>query len=593
MPRLQLFACALVLGFGNWMAPPAAAEVSVLTNRTRQEIVVHIATAGQPERTLTIPSGACRTVYFDRVASVRFGHYLSPQVFGLDSGSAYLFATEPDGQTLRMEKIGLGPSDSEPRDPSPWAPVPTKRQMPYTLPVKIAVADSEPTHRTIWEPRFRERIEAASAILERNCGVKLAVVAVETWEADESIRDFARSMREFERKVPSEPGQLVIGFSSQYDFTVGRIHLGASRGPLHPYIMLKERAPNVREPEKLELLVHEICHYLGASHSPEPASVMRPVLTISQLRQNGHQIYIDPVNTLLMALLVDELAGGQVKTFGDVSFPTKRRMMEIYQVLQQALPGDLAAGQFQSLASTSRTSPQLTMEVREIVSQLTRMAKLEKARAQKQGVELAGDDLTAKYVREAAAIAIDMHSPDSAKALLLALGIFMDDSTTLRSFPATSTLVEQCENDQRRLERIAMMGKPTIYNRADLVKHFFVSAHLAVTMGGPAARSAGLAKEVLDANGGTGFSMADMTANRAGIVFAEKLLAGEISLEQIANSFVGHKYMPEIEGATEGLQAGQLASSFSSGNAGVMNELRGMEERIRALPIYQSAASKQ
>jgi hypothetical protein len=232
------------------------------------------------------------------------------------------------------------------------------------------------------------------------------------------------------------------------------------------------------------------------------------------------------------------------------------------------------------------------MEVREIVNGLTQLAKLEAARASKTGAKHAGDNLTATYVREAAAIAIDLHSPDSVKAFLLALGIFMDDSTTLRSFPVTSTLVTQVENDSQRLNRISVIGQPSIRGRADFAKHFFVSAHLAAVMGGPAARSAGLAKEVLDANGGSGFSYADMMANRAGIVFAEKLLADDITLEEIADSYTGDKFMPSIDGLTEGLQAGQLASHLSNPANGLATELQRGEERILALPVYKANVRK-
>lgn len=587
--RLGLF----LLLFSIWgeVSGPAVAAVAVLSNRTGQSITVQIAATGEAERALIIPSWSTRPVFFSEQASVQFGHQFAPKKFSLDPGSAYLFASEPDGQNLRMEKIGLGPSDSQPEGPQ--RSFDTRKGIgTYTVPVKIAVDEDEPTHRTIWEPQLRRRVEDASQVLKEHCGVKLEVVGVVTWNSDDTVQDFSRSMREFEREVPAAPGQLVIGFSSQYEFSAGRIHLGGSRGPLYPYIMLKERTPNVREPEKLELLVHELCHFLGASHSPEPMSVMRPILTESRLRKIGQRVYLDPVNTLLMSLLSDELQGGRVRTFADVSFPTKQRMMEIYQVLQQALPGDPAAGQYQALVGVSN-SPQVTMEVREIVNGLTQLAKLETARALKSGTKPDGDNLTTIYVREAAAIAADLHSPDAAKAMLLALGIFFDDSTTLRNFPATSATVTQVECDQQRSQRIGVIGQPSLRGRSDFAKHFFVSAHLTAVMGGTSARSAGLAKEVLDANGGSGFSFADMLANRAGIIFAEKLLDSEITLEDVADSFTGDKYMPEVEELTEGLQTAELASRLgNSGMGGFAAELQQSEERILALPAYQSGRRK-
>ena len=52
---------------------------------------------------------------------------------------------------------------------------------------------------------------------------------------------------------------------------------GCSLGPLHTHILIREWKPRT-EPERLEVLVHELGHFLGACHSPENDSVMRPLL---------------------------------------------------------------------------------------------------------------------------------------------------------------------------------------------------------------------------------------------------------------------------------------------------------------------------
>lgn len=459
-----------------------------------------------------------------------------------------------------------------------------------TISIKIAVDDDEPTHRTIWEPRLRQRIAQASAILEQHCGVKLAVTSVELWDSDNKIRDFARSMREFEREVKPGTAQLVIGFSSQYDFATGQIHLGGGRGPLYPYIMLKERAPEVREPEKLELLVHEVAHFLGASHSPEPQSVMRPVLNISRLRATGERIYIDPVNTLLMSLMSDEMQRSEIRNFGNVSWAAKARMLEIYKTLQQALPGDPAAVIYQSLIGAPSSSP-VNVEVREILTQLTRFAGLVHSRAEQAkqaGQSISGDELTARYVREAAAIAADFRTEDSPKSFLLALGIFIDDSETLRTFPATSELVNQMEPQVQRDNRLSVLGSPTIRERRDWAKHFFVSAYLAATIGPDAAKSAGLMKETLDSQRDSGFSYTDMAANRAGIIFATKVLERQFTLEQLARSFTVDKFMPAINDLDEGLSTEEMKTRLMGANAAnLRTELDQIEQRILSMPVYQ------
>jgi hypothetical protein len=572
-------------------APTARSEVSVLSNRTRQEMVVHVSSAGEATRVVNIPSGDSRPVFFHQRASVRFGHALAPTFYDLSHGAAYMFLTEPDGQSVRMERIGLGPSDTEqpmPTEPQNAVGKPERKEV--TISIKIVVDDDEPTHRTVWEPRLRQRIAEASAILEQHCGVKLAVTSVELWDSDDKTREFVRSMREFEREVKPGAAQLVIGFSSQYDFGTGQIHLGGGRGPLYPYILLKERAPEVREPEKLELLVHEVAHFLGASHSPEPQSVMRPVLTISRLRATGERIYIDPVNTLLMSLMSNEMQRGDIRNFGNVSWATKARMLEIYKTLQQALPGDPAAVIYQSLIGAPSSSP-MNVEVREILTQLTRFAELEQSRAtqaKQAGQSISGDELTARYVREAAAIAADFRTEDSPKSFLLALGIFIDDSETLRSFPATSELANQAESQAQRDKRLTVLGAPTVRERRDWAKHFFVSAYLAATIGPDAARSAGLMKETLDSQRDSGFSYTDMAANRAGIIFASKLLERHFTLEQLARSFTVDKFMPAINDLDEGLTADEMKTRLTGADAANLStELDQIEQRILSLPVYQ------
>jgi hypothetical protein len=581
----------VIFSFLLALAEPTRGEVSVLANRTRQEVVVQVSSAGEVGRTVSIPSGDCRPVFFSQHASVRFGHALAPTFYDLSHGAAYMFLTEPDGNSIRMEQIGLGPSDTEQPKPAPvQGEVRKPERREVTISIKVAVDDDEPTHRTVWEPRIRERIAQASAILEQHCGVKLAVTSIELWDSDDQVREFVRSMREFEREVKPESAQLVIGFSSQYDFATGQIHLGGGRGPLYPYIMLKERAPQVREPEKLELLVHEVAHFLGASHSPEPQSVMRPVLTVSRLRATGERIYIDPVNTLLMSLMADEMQRSDVRKFSDVTWATKGRMLEIYKTLQQALPGDPAAVVYQSLIGAPSASP-LNVEAREILTQLTRFAELEQSRAtqaKETGQAISGDELLARYVREAAAIAADFRTEDSPKAFLLALGIFIDDSDALRSFPGTGELVNQIDPRHQRDKRLTVLGAPTMRDRRDWAKHFFVSSHLAATIGPEAAKGAGLMKETLDAQRESGFSYTDMAANRAGIIFATKLLEGQFTLEQLARSFTVDKFMPVINDLDEGLTAAEMTTRMTGPDAANLStELDQIEQRILSLPVYQ------
>ncbi|MDZ4820264.1 MAG: hypothetical protein SGJ20_14955 [Planctomycetota bacterium] len=214
-----------------------------------------------------------------------------------------------------------------------------------TIQVAIYGDDDQNARRTVWEPRLKKRIAAASEILKRHCGMELAVKTVGEWESDDSNSDFQVALREFETKVRPPGVRLAIGFTSQYQITRGRTHLGGTRGPLATHILLREWSNHVSESERLELLLHELSHFFGAAHSPEQISVMRPVLGDRQSRARDFRIGIDPVNTLIMNMVAEEMRLRGANSFYQLSATTKRQMEAVYVSLQQALPEDPAAGE--------------------------------------------------------------------------------------------------------------------------------------------------------------------------------------------------------------------------------------------------------
>ena len=64
-------------------------------------------------------------------------------------------------------------------------------------------------------------------------------------------------------------------------------------------------------------------------------------------------------------------------------------------------------------------------------------------------------------------------------------------------------------------------GRP-FRRRADWTRHFTLSGGLTVMSAVGPSDAAGLLKEELDADGGSGFSFGDLMADRAGTTFAEK-----------------------------------------------------------------------
>ena len=207
---------------------------------------------------------------------------------------------------------------------------------------------------------MRQRIAAASAVLEKYARVQLKVVAVDTWQSDNATTDFFDSLNEFERKVKPFPAQLAIGFTSQYQMVTGRVHLAGTHGPLSTHILVREWSQHISEPERLELLVHELGHFLGASHSPEQTSVMRPVMGNRQAVRVDFQVRFDPVNALIIGMVGEEMGRRSVHRWSDLTQGTRDRLKQIYGALSQTLPTDSAAGQFiQSVNPATLTSLQL------------------------------------------------------------------------------------------------------------------------------------------------------------------------------------------------------------------------------------------
>jgi len=573
------------------------AKVVVLSNRTTLSVTATLLPTAQLPENITLAPGEAKPFFFDTSLRVRYRESRVQREFDLQDSNAYFFTYGTQVGAIRLEEIGLGNNQAqlETNTKKPTQPV---AEIP-TIRVKLLVDDDEPAHQHIWEERLRDRFSSAAAVIRQHSGVQMVVDSVSTWDSQDNVNDFNRSLLEFEQEVSPSPAQLAIGFSSQYQITRGRVHLGGTRGALHPYILMKERSPQLRETERVELLVHELGHFLGAAHSPENYSVMRPLMVGGQQRAAGSRIRFDPVNTLLVAMVGDDIRSHGLSNLAAFSPAKKKRMSDIYGVLAIALPKDPAAATYQRIIGQIKKSSPLVEDTRQILNHLTTAARLQQqgslklktksnAKSNLPSAYKNNDKTTNSHVRQAAFAALRLDSDNANRAFLLALGIFMDESATLRTFPPSSSFVRQVESDAQRVAHLQVLGAPTMRNRRDLVKHFFISAFTVVPIGGEAARKLGLAKELADAKQGTGFSFADMAANRAGIIFAEKLLDGSLTLKEVSQRFTCKTFLPPIDDLPENLNTDQLQTQFDGATGKALTtELKRIETLILELPAYQ------
>jgi hypothetical protein len=588
--RRKLRSLALPAGLLATMALLAAsnalADVIVLTNRTATPISAKIVPLAAVAFPVKLAPQDVLSVLVDGRAYINFTSGGEPRKYLLDANSAYYFGQSAQGQ-IDLQKIGLG----EEKNSGEGRTLPGRagQSAMAVIPVKILVDEEQPARQNVWEAQLRARIAAASAILEKYARVQLKVVAVDTWQSDNSQNDFFASLAEFERKVKPFPAQLAIGFTSQYQMVTGRVHLAGTRGPLSTHILVREWSQHISEPERLELLVHELGHFLGASHSPEPTSVMRPVLGNRQAVRVDFQVRFDPVNALIIGMVGEELGRRNIRRWDAMTAGTKDRLRQVYAALSPTLPTDPAAGAFiQSVHPATLTS--LALDTKQVLARITEAAQVN---AKEGESRRQGDALTEYLVRQAADAAKALPADTGPNAFLFALGIGLDSSDVLRVHPKTGPFVESVEPMSSRAARLAVLGEPTVRGRRDLCQHFAVSAYLAAALGTDTAAETGLAKELMDSEASAGFSFVDMTANRAGILFAGGLERGAIGLSTLAESFTVATYVPEIEGIPEKLSAVELVAQFGlPADPRFQTELQAIEKRVLNLPVYHGDRAK-
>ena len=212
-----------------------------------------------------------------------------------------------------------------------------------TIYVKLLVDEEEPAVQQRWQKRLQRRLQAASEIIHKYCDVQFAVAAYDTWKSDNRINEFSRSLQEFESNVRPQPAQIAIGFTSQFQFKRGRNSLGGTRGPMRAHILIREGARTVFEAERIEVLVHELGHFLGAVHSERADSVMRPILGDGKARSKTFNIQFDRQNARVISMVGDEISRRRVRRFDQLSRDTKQRLRGIYVQLADELPKDGAA----------------------------------------------------------------------------------------------------------------------------------------------------------------------------------------------------------------------------------------------------------
>ena len=133
----------------------------------------------------------------------------------------------------------------------------------------------------------------------------------------------------------------------------------------------------------------------------------------------------------------------------------------------------------------------------------------------------------------------------------------------------------------------------TLANRWDLMAHFVYSAGIAVATQQRIGIAAGEIKELLDSGGRSGFSFADLAADRAGVRFVAAAMSSELAARQFQQSIVENPgeaaFFPDITGLQEGLSDAEFRQRYGDIQSERYRlELARIDQRIDGLAVYQN-----
>jgi hypothetical protein len=601
------FATVVLLIAGGWSSCPIArAAVVVLANRTDHAVHFKVSTSPDQARECKLGKRDVLPIPWTGRVEVSFSSGDKPRRYHLANNAVYYFIGTADSLELRQISFArrwfrsgqpAAEEDPEPTD----SPTSKPARLLLKLPVKLLVDQEERTVQKVWEKKLRRRVEEASEILERHCRVRLEVEGVGEWKSSVETKPLMEMLRDFEGQVTVQPGHLAVGFTGRRNAPEGDRALGCTRGPFGAHILIREWKPT-SEPERLEVLMHEVGHVLGACHSPEVDSVMRPNLADGWARRLAFRVGYDPVNTLVMNLVAEELARRPVRSLRQLSLPTRTRLLDIFSTMTRVLPEDPAAPKYVRFLGGTPPEP-LRMRplptgaaegARAVVAAVVSAAKqngelpAREAVASGERSRLTGDALTAHYFQTAAAAARRLPAECSASAYLLGLAIALDRTALLRGLGLPGIPWEAIERDEEGAARLRVLGEPTMHGRHDMPQLFVTAAALVVLVEGQDVTPAGLMGELLQAQGADAFRFDDLAAILAGIAFGTQIDGSPHMLVDLATSFRVADYTLAPEKESVGLSREEFAREYGSTSderfLGKQDDLR---KRLLALPGYQ------
>ncbi len=324
-------------------------KVTILTNQALVPIRFWIEKIPGDERvekmlqrddTIVISNPQAATAVFERGAEL--------VQLQLAQDEIYVFAPMEG----KLELLGIGPDYPGGKVPSRFSGKHAQGETSsrndafptLTIPVVIYMDESIPMAVTPWEKRVRERVAEASAILEKTCFTRLEIRGFKSWRSDSKCENLGDMLKDFEEKALVPQGVLAIGFTANRHAQRTRMELGVARQPFMGPILLREEAPQITEVERLETLLHELGHFLGAVHTSDENSVMRTVMRERHARDVNFTIAFDPLNALAMNLWARQFLRGDGKRVRTINPDIVDGLEATYRLVQRIAEDQKAAG---------------------------------------------------------------------------------------------------------------------------------------------------------------------------------------------------------------------------------------------------------
>ena len=151
-------------------------------------------------------------------------------------------------------------------------------------------------------------------------------------------------------------------------------------------------------------------------------------------------------------------------------------------------------------------------------------------------------------------------------------------------------------NPAIQLNQVPKTAPVTLNGRRDLALHFLYSAVIQMLSSSELSEQIGLLKEIMDADsGGSGFSFADLAADKAGTRFAERLNTYTPScLENYSPLNFEHAIMPPTDELLEGLDEYEFSQLFGQMNSQTFDQVElTLKNLINNLPLQQKVNCNQ